>query len=125
MGAVPKTSNAKDPRYTWEPDVTGPVVLRALRAPLRVFGLGVNRHDGVVTRNVRQPFNQLTPDAAPTPGYGMSPTNATWIYLDEAELPIGWAGRPPPRAPAVGDRVRLHVSPTTGALLRTKISRSG
>jgi hypothetical protein len=123
VGAVPKTSNAKDPRYTWEPETSGPVVVRAIRAPLRAFGIGVNRHEGVVTRKVRQPFKQLVPDAGPTPGFGSPPTNATWIYLDDADRPVGWVGRPPPKAPNVGDRVRLQVSPVSGMLLRTKILR--
>ncbi|MDW3213729.1 MAG: hypothetical protein R8G01_07030 [Ilumatobacteraceae bacterium] len=125
MGAVPKTSNAQDPRYTWDPDVETSALARALRAPLRVFGVGVNRHEGVVTRKVRQPFKQLVPDAGVVPGFGSPPTNATWVYLDDAELPVGWAGRPPPKAPNVGDRVRLHVSPMTGALVRTKVLKSG
>ena len=114
-----------DPRYTWEPEVNGSALTEALRAPLRAFGIGVNRHEGVVTRKVRQPFNQLVSDAGPVPGYGPSPTNATWIYLDDADLPVGWAGRPPPKAPDVGDRVRLQVSPVSGALLRTRVLRAG
>jgi hypothetical protein len=123
VGAVPKTSNAKDPRYTWESDVESSALVRGLRAPLRALGVGVTRHEGVVTRKVRQPYKQLFPDAGTVPGYGAPPTNATWIYLDNAELPIGWAGRPPPEAPNIGDRVRLQVSPVSGALLRTKTMR--
>lgn len=124
MGAVPKTSNANDPRYTWEPDVRGSALVRGFRAPLRTFGIGVNRHEGVVTRKVRQPFNQLVSDVGSVPGYGPPPSNATWIFLDQADLPIGWAGRPPPSAPDVGDRVRLQVSPVSGALLRTRVLRA-
>ena len=120
MGAVPKTSNARDPRYTWEPDVDVSALARVVRAPLRMFGVGVHHHTGVVTRKVRQPFKQLVPDVGPVPGYGAPPSNATWIYLDDADLPVGWAGRPPPKVPNVGDRVRLQVSPMSGALLRTR-----
>ena len=125
MGAVPKTSNADDPRYTWEPDVHDSALMRPLRAPLRAFGIGVSRHEGVVTRKVRQPFKQVVPDAGSISGFGRPPANATWIYLDDADLPVGWAGRPPPKAPDVGDRVRLQVSPNSGALLRTRVLRRG
>lgn len=121
MGAVPKKSKAKDPRFSWESDVSGPAIVRALKAPLRALGIGTTRHEGVVTRKVRQPFKQLFPDAKPTPGYGTLPTNVTWIFLDGASLPVGWIGRPPPKAPDVGDRVRLAVSPVSGVLIRAKV----
>ena len=120
MPAVPKPTNGKDPRFTWKSESDAPAALRALQAPFRIFGVGTNTHDGVVTRKVRQPFKQLFPDAGRVPGYGNPPTNVTWIYLDDAEVPVGWVGREPPKAPKVGDKVRLEVSPSTGALLRTK-----
>ncbi|MEQ8840823.1 MAG: hypothetical protein RIB98_07565 [Acidimicrobiales bacterium] len=125
MGAVPKPSRAKDPRFTWESESTAPPLLRAVRAPLRMFGIGVNVHSGVVTRKVRQPLKQLVPDASGigVAGTGAPPTNATWIYLDDAEIPVGWAGREPPKVPQVGDHVELRVSPVTGTLLRTKFRK--
>ena len=87
-----------------------------------MVGIGVNTHEGVVTRKVRQPFKQLVPDASGIGlgGTGAPPTNATWIYLDDAEIPVGWAGREPPKVPNVGDHLELGVSPVTGTLLRTK-----
>jgi hypothetical protein len=120
MGAVPKPSASKEPRFLWESEVDGSAWSRALRAPLRIIGVGVSVHRGIVTRKVRQPFKELFPEAGRVPGSGNPPTNLTWIFLDDAETPVGWIGRPPPKAPSVGDTVQLGVSPHSGVVIRSK-----